>query len=307
MCLGSLVYKLSQAQREVLEALVKLYEKYRRLIKSKEIAEVVKKDEGTVRNIISGLKSLGLVESKTGPSGGYMPTLKAFEVIRGSLAAEVPVPIKKNGRRVDVYVTNVELLDLLNPEGIRALLRVQGNIDELSPGDRIQIGPMPYTRLVIEGVVSYVDRYARQVSVEVHRLASIPREMVGKIASRDIVTLRPEMSVREAAAILSKKMIRGAPVIDEEGRLRGIITLTDIARAIAEGRFDARVEDYMSREVITVREDQDVVDAIKLMNKYHIGRLVVVDARGRIVGIVTRTDILRFIAGLGFEEGESIR
>ncbi len=184
---------------------------------------------------------------------------------------------------------------------------MQGNIDELSPGDRIQIGPMPYTRLVIEGVVSYVDRYARQVSVEVHRLASIPREMVGKIASRDIVTLRPEMSVREAAAILSKKMIRGAPVIDEEGRLRGIITLTDIARAIAEGRFDARVEDYMSREVITVREDQDVVDAIKLMNKYHIGRLVVVDARGRIVGIVTRTDILRFIAGLGFEEGESIR
>ena len=298
------MYKLSQAQREVLEALVKLYEKYRRLIKSKEIAEIVKKDEGTVRNIISGLKSLGLVESKTGPSGGYMPTLKAFEVIRGSLAAEVPVPIKKNGRRVDVYVTNVELLDLLNPEGIRALLRVQGNIEELAPGDKIQIGPMPYTRLVIEGVVSYIDRYARQVSVEVSRLASIPREIVGRIATRNIITLNPEMSIREAAATLSKHMIRGAPVTDKEGRLRGIITLTDIARAVAEGRIDAKVEEYMSREVITVREDQDVLDAVKLMNRYRIGRLVVVDAKGKIVGIVTRTDILRFIAGLGFEEAE---
>ncbi len=292
------MYKLSAAQREVLEALVKLYEKHRRLIKSKEIAELVGKDEGTVRNIIAGLKSLGLVESKTGPSGGYMPTLKAYEVLRGTVLAEIPVPVRKNGKPLDLVVTSVELIDVLNPEGIRAILHVQGDIEGLSPGDRIRIGPMPYTRLVIDGVVAYIDRYTRQVSLEVKRVASIPRESVGAIASKQLVTLKPDMSIREAAKILAERMIRGAPVVDEEDRLVGIITLADIAKAVAEGRLDARVGDYMKKDVVTVREDQDILEAIKLMQKYRIGRLVVVDVTGKLKGIVTRTDILRFISAL---------
>ncbi len=292
------MYKLSTAQREVLEALIKLYEKHRRLIKSKEIAEMVRKDEGTVRNIIAGLKSLGLVESKTGPSGGYLPTLKAYEVLRGAAAVEIPVPIKKDGKPLDILVRSVELIDLLNPEGIRAILHMQSEPRELSRGDRVKIGPLPYTRLVIDGIVDHVDAYTRQVSLSVRRVASIPRETVGAIASRDLVTLRPEMSIREAAKILSERLIRGAPVVDEQGRLTGIITLADIARAVAEGRLDARVEDYMKRDVITVREDQDILDAIRLMQRYRIGRLVVVDVTGKLKGIITRTDILRFIAAL---------
>nr|WP_083818625.1 CBS domain-containing protein [Pyrolobus fumarii] len=292
------VYKLSSAQREILEALVKLYDKHRRLVKSKEIAELVGKDEGTVRNIIAGLKSLGLVESKTGPSGGYMPTLKAYEVLRGFAATEVPVPVRKDGQLLNLVVTSVELIDVLNPEGIRAILRVQGDIEGLEPGDRIKIGPMPYTRLVIEGIVVYIDRYTKQVSVNVRRVTSIPRESVGSIASKQLITLKPNMSIREAAKILSEKMIRGAPVIDDEGRLIGIITLADIAKAVAEGRLDAKVEEYMSKEVVTVREDQDILDAIRLMQKYRIGRLVVLDAMGKLKGIVTRTDILRFISAL---------
>ncbi|AEM39297.1 putative signal transduction protein with CBS domains [Pyrolobus fumarii 1A] len=292
------MYKLSSAQREILEALVKLYDKHRRLVKSKEIAELVGKDEGTVRNIIAGLKSLGLVESKTGPSGGYMPTLKAYEVLRGFAATEVPVPVRKDGQLLNLVVTSVELIDVLNPEGIRAILRVQGDIEGLEPGDRIKIGPMPYTRLVIEGIVVYIDRYTKQVSVNVRRVTSIPRESVGSIASKQLITLKPNMSIREAAKILSEKMIRGAPVIDDEGRLIGIITLADIAKAVAEGRLDAKVEEYMSKEVVTVREDQDILDAIRLMQKYRIGRLVVLDAMGKLKGIVTRTDILRFISAL---------
>lgn len=52
------------------------------MIKSKEVADVINKDEGTVRNIILSLKVLGLIDSKPGPNGGYMPTLKAYEVIK---------------------------------------------------------------------------------------------------------------------------------------------------------------------------------------------------------------------------------
>ena len=89
-------YRLTISQREVLEALIRLYEQKRRLIKSKEIAELINRDEGTVRNIILSLKSLGLVESKTGPSGGYMPTLKAYEVMKGAVT-QMPVRLRKDG------------------------------------------------------------------------------------------------------------------------------------------------------------------------------------------------------------------
>jgi predicted transcriptional regulator len=54
----------------------------------------------------------------------------------------------------------------------------------------------------------------------------------------------------------------------------------------------------MTRKVVTVREDDDLLKAMRLMDKYDVGRLVVVDAIGTPKGILTRTDILRLIAGL---------
>jgi len=54
----------------------------------------------------------------------------------------------------------------------------------------------------------------------------------------------------------------------------------------------------MTRKVVTVREDDDLLKAMRLMDKYDVVRLVVVDAIGTPKGILTRTDILRLIAGL---------
>jgi len=73
---------LSSTQREILLALVELYNRQKKMIKSKEVADMISKDEGTVRNIILSLKVLGLVDSKPGPNGGYLPTLKAYEFIK---------------------------------------------------------------------------------------------------------------------------------------------------------------------------------------------------------------------------------
>jgi predicted transcriptional regulator len=79
----------------------------------------------------------------------------------------------------------------------------------------------------------------------------------------------------------------------------GIITTTDIARAYSEGNLKATVEEYMKKNVITIREDEDILDAIKLMDLYGVGRLVVVSAVGEPVGIVTRTDVLRRLSAIG--------
>jgi len=293
------MYKLTSTQREVLEALVKLYEQHKRLIKSVEIAEVVKKDEGTVRNVISSLRSLGLLESKTGPSGGYIPTLKAIELVRMP-----PIPsygllrIWKGGKETGVTAFSLEIIDVLNPEGGKALLRVGGNVEELSEGDEVRIGPTPFMRLVIEGTVHSVDRISGQLSVSIKRLVSIPREPVGNIASRKLVSVSPKDSLRDVAMSFTKFGIRGAPVI-EGGKIVGIITTTDIARAYSEGNLKATVEDYMRKNVITIREDEDILDAIKIMDLYGVGRLIVVNAVGEPVGIVTRTDVLRRLSAIG--------
>jgi len=295
----SVMYKLTSTQREVLEALVKLYEQHRRLIKSVEIAELVKKDEGTVRNVISSLRSLGLLESKTGPSGGYIPTLKAIELVKmPPLPSYGLLKIWKGGRETNVTAFSMEIIDVLNPEGGKALLRVGGNIEELNEGDEVKVGPTPYMRLVIEGTIHSIDKLSGQVSVLIKRMVSIPREPVGNIASKKLITVSPKDLLKDIASFFTKQGIRGAPVVSE-GKIVGIITTTDIARAYSEGNLKATVEEYMKKNVITIREDEDILDAIKLMDLYGVGRLVVVSAVGEPVGIVTRTDVLRRLSAIG--------
>ncbi|MEM3410340.1 MAG: Rrf2 family transcriptional regulator, partial [Fervidicoccaceae archaeon] len=110
------MYELTQTQREVLMALIELYERHKRLIKSIEIAEMIGKDEGTVRNVISSLRSLGLLESKTGPMGGYVPTLKARELMKSTgIIAYGSLKIKKDGKETNITAFSVEILDILNP------------------------------------------------------------------------------------------------------------------------------------------------------------------------------------------------
>lgn len=293
------MYKLTSTQREVLEALVKLYEQNKRLIKSVEIAEVVRKDEGTVRNVISSLRSLGLLESKTGPSGGYIPTLKAVELVKmPPLPSYGLLRIWKEGRETNVTAFSLEIIDVLNPEGGKALLRVGGNVEELKEGDEVKVGPTPYMRLVIEGTVHSIDRISGQLSILIKRMVSIPREPVINIASKKLITVSPKDPLREVAMFFTKQGIRGAPVI-ADGKIVGIITTTDIARAFSEGNVKAVVDEYMKRNVITIREDEDILDAIKLMDLYSVGRLVVVSAMGEPVGIITRTDVLRRLSAIG--------
>jgi len=116
---------LSLTQREILLALIELYNKTKSMIKSKEVADMIGKDEGTVRNIILSLKVLGLVESKPGPNGGYMPTLKAYEYVKNPSISPVydKLSIYKGLMEVDVKVSNIEIIDITNPKGNRVLLR----------------------------------------------------------------------------------------------------------------------------------------------------------------------------------------
>jgi CBS domain-containing protein len=109
---------------------------------------------------------------------------------------------------------------------------------------------------------------------------------VRDIMTREVVTLRPEMRASEAARVLFHHRIHGAPVVDEEGRVVGVLSAMDLI-----GKSGETVGDLMTREVIAVQEDTPVTEAGTLMLQHRIRRLPVL--RGdRLIGIVTITDVV---------------
>ncbi|MEM0362624.1 MAG: CBS domain-containing protein [Sulfolobaceae archaeon] len=291
---------LSSTQREILLALADLYNRHKRMIKSKEVADVIGKDEGTIRNIILSLKVLGLVESKPGPNGGYMPTLKAYEIINNPTLTPIldRLNLYKDTIETEIKVENIEILDITNPTANRVLLKVDGDLRKLKIGDPVRLGPTPYSRLVIDGIILHLDENSKQIIVDVKRMISIPKEKIKNLISKRLVALKPDTSLREASMIFYKESIRGAPVINQEEKILGILTTADIIKAFFEKNYDAKVSDYMKTNVITINENDDILDAIRKMIIYNVGRLIVVNNENKAVGIITRTDILRAIAGL---------
>jgi CBS domain-containing protein len=133
------------------------------------------------------------------------------------------------------------------------------------------------------------------------------------LMTRDVVTLPPDASLKQAAATLSEHQISGAPVCDADGRVIGVLSEADILRK-EQGispelrgwkRRLARVFDHevdkvearvvgeaMTSPALTVRPFEPVARAARLMVEHRINRLPVV-ADGRLVGIVTRADLVR--------------
>ncbi|EZQ03191.1 histidine kinase [Candidatus Acidianus copahuensis] len=291
---------LSSTQREILLALIELYNKGKKMIKSKDVADMIGKNEGTVRNIILSLKVLGLVESKPGPNGGYLPTLKAYEFIKNPTISPIldKLSLYRGNIETDIKVDNIELLDVTNPSGNRVILKVSGDLRKIRPGDPVRLGPTPYSRLVVEGVVISADDSRKEVLIDVKRMISVPKEKIKNIIGKKLVSLKSDMSLKEASMILYKEGIRGAPVLAEGEKVQGIITTADIIKAFFEGNIEAKVSDYMKKNVISIRDEEDVLEAIRKMVIYNVGRLLVLDSAQRVIGIVTRTDILKSIAGL---------
>jgi predicted transcriptional regulator len=148
---------------------------------------------------------------------------------------------------------------------------------------------------VVNGVVVGRDDMDNILLLDTTGIRSIPKKKVIDVASKDLITLKPSLTIKEAAKVLTTGGIEGAPVITD-GEILGILTLSDIAGALAQDRESLKVIEIMSNNIITVKEDVMISEAIDIMNKNNIGRLIVVNGTGAPQGIVTRTDLLDKIA-----------
>lgn len=127
---------------------------------------------------------------------------------------------------------------------------------------------------------------------------------VRDLMSTALLTVNATETIREAHAEMEVGLVRHLPVVDDRGRLVGVLSDRDILRALSS-RKSPRVSEVMSRDVISTRPEANAHTAADLMLEHRIGSLPVVDDAGTLVGLVTQTDYLelarRALLGLPLE------
>jgi CBS domain-containing protein len=143
---------------------------------------------------------------------------------------------------------------------------------------------------------------------DINNLALVP---VSSIMVHDVKTVREDQTILDVCKMMHQNDIGSIVVVrgnnssmqsaesrSSLGEPTGIITERDIVRHIATKliAIQAQVQDVMSKPLVTIRPETSLVDAIQTMQSKDFRRLVVVDSRGKMVGIITDKDIFRAIA-----------
>ena len=116
------------------------------------------------------------------------------------------------------------------------------------------------------------------------------------IMSSPVKTVNTSISIEETKKILLRYGHNGIPVV-EEGKLEGIITMQEVNKAKQHGLGKELVSKYMSDQVVRVKLDTPLTEIQELMIDYDIGRIVAVNQEDKLVGIITRTDLIRNLYG----------
>ena len=127
---------------------------------------------------------------------------------------------------------------------------------------------------------------------------------VSDVMSTALITVTPNEAVTEAHAEMELGVIRHLLVVDDRGRLVGVLSDRDLLRG-AHSKRSHTVGDLMSRDVVTLRPEAPAHEAAVLMLDLRIGSLPVVDENGSLIGVVTQTNFLdlarRALLGLPLE------
>lgn len=148
---------------------------------------------------------------------------------------------------------------------------------------------------------------------------------VEDLMTRDVVTVGPDASLKEVARVLVERGISGMPVCDEDGRVLGVISEGDILHKergrverhggplawLCDGAASAKAEARTAREAmtapaVTIGPERPASTAARLMVEKQVNRLPVV-SNGKLVGIVTRADLVRAFTRSDEEIAEDIR
>jgi predicted transcriptional regulator len=290
---------LSPIQKDILITLITLYHQASHSIKGEEIAGVLKRNPGTVRNQMQALKALGLVDGVPGPKGGYSPTARAYKELNlVDLEHQTEVQILRDGEKVKgIRASEISFTTLCHPDLCHAMVKIIGSVKLFKVGDMVSIGPTPVNKLLVRGEVFGMDESQQALLISVSEMISLPKQTIRHYMSAPLLTLTPDATFRDAVHLFNTHHIHGAPVV-QDNRLLGIVTLSDVARGLDEGlTLDDSVSRVMTTDVVEAPPSIRLYELVGRFKEREIGRLVVVED-GKPIGIVTQTDIIRVFPSL---------
>jgi CBS domain-containing protein len=116
---------------------------------------------------------------------------------------------------------------------------------------------------------------------------------------KDVVTTTKNINVKECIELLSKRHIGSIVIIDQEGRIEGIFTERDAIRVLAQNiPLEAPIEKVMTKNVFTVSVDSTLQEARTVIRFHGIRHLPVVDAEGKLVGLISVRHLLHELTGM---------
>ncbi|OKY78087.1 MAG: putative transcriptional regulator containing C-terminal CBS domain [Candidatus Methanohalarchaeum thermophilum] len=290
---GDKKMELTPAQKEILNTLINLFQEEGKAVKGEKVADSIGRNPGTIRNQMQSLKALELIEGVPGPKGGYKPTSDAYRALDlTSFEEGEPVQIYKKEEEVEgASAMEIDLTTLPQPDVCKASIRILGDIRNFEEGEKITIGPTPVNKMLLKGVVDGRDDIGNKLIIKISEIHSVPKIPVMEISSTELVTLSPDDTIQDATEVLLDENIRGAPV-ESDKEIKGMFTLTDLAKAVREGNFGSKVEDVMTPNAYSIKSDMNLIDAMSKMDEYDVSRLLIEEDE-EYVGIITRTDILK--------------
>ncbi len=116
---------------------------------------------------------------------------------------------------------------------------------------------------------------------------------VRDIMSSPVQTLEHDITLGQAGVLLERWNVSGAPVM-RDGDMRGILSRRDVERARVGGSLELPISAFMAHEIVSASASTTLEDALDLLTKDDVGRLPVLDD-GRLVGIVTRSDLIGYL------------
>nr|WP_260462065.1 CBS domain-containing protein [Streptomyces lateritius] len=116
---------------------------------------------------------------------------------------------------------------------------------------------------------------------------------VADLMTPTAVAVQPGTSFKEIARLLDEYGITAVPVVDEENRPVGVVSEADLLRRHTAKDGPSTADAMMSSPVVTARPSWTAVEAARLMERHRVKRLPVVDADGRLIGVLSRSDLLQ--------------
>jgi CBS domain-containing protein len=118
---------------------------------------------------------------------------------------------------------------------------------------------------------------------------------VSDFMSTPPITQRKDASMRDAKTLMKENGISGIPIVDNDGKLAGLISIENIIIALEKGHIDDIIENHMIVEVVSVQNDMDVSTVMGYLMNYNFGRYPVVDQDRIVVGLITKGDLMEFL------------